>query len=177
MSHRFDFSTQADWDKQVALTGDAGVGTNDPATGQPFTAQELTRALYRANAYIRIAFYDLFSDEYKGVSLEVLLDNVREDLIEATNYAASHELLTPGIYSKTVTHTNTQTAGQQLKAKTVGPIKNEYYEDKSGDTVTRVQNEQTIDFNIHTLLDKYRPLEVAGDDRVPFVFGVVASGA
>ena len=154
MSHRFDFNTRELWLAQSQNTGDAGPGSNDPATGQPFTEILLKQAEYRGNAYIRTIFYDFFKDENKAVDLASLPDNVREDLTEATNYACSHELLTPGFYSKTITHTNASDA--QLKKKTVGPITNEYFEQKGGDTVTRVRNEQNIDLTIHALLDKYR---------------------
>ena len=177
MTHRFEFNTEALWTAQNALTGGIGAGSVNPTTGEQYTTTELTQARYRANAYIRTVFYDFFQEQYKAVDMASLLDSVREDLIEATNYASSHELVTPNIYSRTVTHDNA--TGQQVKSQKVGELEESFYENKGTTTTSRVQNEQAIDFTIHTLLDKYRivPEDGSGTSTTGRSgFGILAVG-
>ncbi|MCH9664603.1 MAG: hypothetical protein K0U41_02005 [Gammaproteobacteria bacterium] len=180
MATRFVLSTTEKWTAYGELTGETSPTTVKPGGTALFSSTEIDQALYRATSYILNTFYRKFKPEFQADTFETLPQCVQDDLTVATNIAAGHELLTPNTYSVTISHNNA--TGIQLKKKTVGPITNEYFEQKSGDTVTRVQNEQTHDLQIHTILDDYLKVSVLNPvdpdcPEVPFAFGVTTSGS
>ncbi|MCH9665267.1 MAG: hypothetical protein K0U41_05405 [Gammaproteobacteria bacterium] len=149
MSHKLEFTTIPLWTAYAGLSGEPGPTSPDPTTSRAYTVTQAEQALFRATAYINNAFYRKFKPENMADTFENLPENVQEDLREACNIAASHELVNPGTYSVTIRH-NVAT-GQEIKK--FGPV--EYFKSEPGNTVQRVNNEQTLDFTIHSLLDGY----------------------
>ncbi len=174
---------------QISATslGSPSVGSTKVGTSETYTALDYTQAFNRAFNYIFYEFVENFEPQYEGTEdatsdflqrspeegeIQLSDEKVRKDVEYCLYLATTHELETPNIYSITVS----PSLGQQLKKSG----SQEFYEDKGGvSSVTRANTEQSLNFQIHSILDKYRPPQINAtniDGTCPedkFYFGAI----